>query len=350
MGRTILICCDGTGNEVEADESNVLRFARIAVQDNNQLVYYDPGVGTQGAPTLDFVSRQEILKILGMGIGSGVYDRIASAYRYLMRTYQTGDDLHIVGFSRGAYVARALAGLVAKIGILEQSRENLISYAIKLYMAPENAPIVTPFRDTFVAHRPVIKFLGLWDTVKSVYQFDPRRAAFTSVSLPLTFDNARVKTVRHAVALDERRRFYRTNLWTHKSQFTADQDVLQVWFAGVHSDVGGSYPDREGGLSKISLKWMVSEAIRVGLRIDEQRFRAVCPAEATPSVSAPDHLAPMHKSLAGLWWLLEWWPPFPRGKRRFVPDGALIHRSVANRMREKEGYTPYLPPDHLFID
>ncbi|MER8657283.1 DUF2235 domain-containing protein [Mesorhizobium sp. M0847] len=350
MGRNIVICCDGTGNDVEADESNVLRLERMLVRDDDQVTYYDPGVGTQGAPTLDFISRQELLRVLGMGLGMGAFDRIGSSYRFLMRTYRPDDRIYIFGFSRGAYVARALAGLVAKMGVLEASRENLVPYAMKLYAAPANAPIVAPFCDTFATYRPEIAFLGLWDTVKSVYQFDPRRAAFTSVSLPLTFDNSRVRVIRHAIALDERRRFYRTNLWIGHSQYTNDQDVRQVWFPGVHSDVGGSYPDAEGGLSKIALEWMVREARHAGVRIDQLVYDLVVPLRPVGPVSSPDHTAMLHNSLTGVWRLFEWWPPFPRGKRRFVPEGAFIHRSVANRIREVHGYRPYLPRGHVFVD
>lgn len=350
MSRNIVVCCDGTGNEVEPDESNVFRLARMLVRGDKQTVYYDPGVGTQGAPTLDFASRQELLKILGMGFGTGVFDRVASAYRFVMRTYSAGDRIFILGFSRGAYVARALAGLIAKIGLLEPLNDNLVPYAAKLYAMPGNAPFVAHFREAFATQRPHIRFLGLCDTVKSVYQFEPRRASFTKVSLPLTFDNARVETVRHAVALDERRRFYRTTMWTRESAFAHSQDVMQVWFPGVHSDVGGSYPEAEAGLSKLTLEWMVREAMACGLRIEQGRYDEIVPSAPRQGVSAPDHLAPLHRSLTGLWWILEVWPPFPFGRRRKVPEGALVHRSVERRMRDDPDYRPVLPPSHRFVD
>ncbi len=343
MGRNIVICCDGTGNEVSADETNVLRLARMVGGRDDQIYYYDPGVGTQGAPTLDFASRQEILKILGMGIGLGLFDRVGNAYRFLMRVYQPGDRIYIFGFSRGSYVARALAGVVAKLGILEASRDNLVPYAVKLYSVAGNAPVAKPFTQAFSAYRPDIHFLGLWDTVKSVFYFDPVRPGFTSLSLPYTFDNAKVRTIRHAIALDERRRFFRTNLWTGKSAFTDDQDVKQVWFAGVHSDIGGGYPEPGSGLSKITLKWMIREAQAAGLHIDGDIYAQVLPDVSTGTTAAPDAKAELHVSLRGLWKILEWWPPFPRGARRFVPEGATIHQSVHDRMRDIPDYRPYLP-------
>jgi uncharacterized protein (DUF2235 family) len=146
MGRNIVICCDGTGNEISADETNVLRLARMLTHNDSQIFYYDPGLGTQGAPTLDFASRQELLKILGMGLGWGLFDRVSQAYRFLMEAYQPGDEIYIFGFSRGSYVGRVLAGLVAKLGILERSRGNQIIYAIKLYSVTGNAKIVNPFK------------------------------------------------------------------------------------------------------------------------------------------------------------------------------------------------------------
>jgi uncharacterized protein (DUF2235 family) len=167
----------------------------------------------------------------------------------------------------------------------------------------------------------------------------------TRISLPYTFDNGVVDTIRHAIALDERRRFYRTNLWIDKSEFNDHQDTKQVWFAGVHSDIGGSYPELESGLSKISLAWMVREAKRSGLLIEEDVCDQILPQISTSSVAAADHRASIHKSLKGLWWLPEFWPPFPRGARRFVPSNALIHQSVFDRVRDVPEYRPYLPSD-----
>lgn len=341
--KTIVICCDGTGNEAKEAESNVLRLARMAVKDESQLVYYDPGVGTQGAPKLGSSTWQEIQKLLGLAMASGIYDKLGSAYRYLMDHYREGDQILLFGFSRGAFTARALAGLVAKLGILEPSRGNLIPYAIKLYMEPRNIGLAAKFSAAFCDRTKVpIHFMGLWDTVKSVFQFDPLSGSVKRVSLPRTFENDAVATVRHAVSIDERRCFYRTNLWT--ADVPPGQDVRQLWFAGVHSDVGGGYPELEGGLSKVSLRWLLDEAELAGLRLDTKRVREIVPPKATTRSSAPDPLGPLHDSLRGVWWVPEVLL-LKFGRRRTIADGALVHASVEQRIKNDPAYRPgNLPP------
>lgn len=150
MSKNVVVLIDGTGNEVGTDATNVLRLARMLVNDpTRQTFAYDPGVGTQGAPTSDFMSRQELVKMLGLGIGTGVYDKLGTAYRALVERYEPGDRLYFFGFSRGAYIARALAGMVAKLGILERGRDNLVPYAVKLYADPRNLPLAAAFSKTF---------------------------------------------------------------------------------------------------------------------------------------------------------------------------------------------------------
>lgn len=363
MSKNIVVLIDGTGNDVATHPTNVLRLARMLVNDSvRQTFAYDPGVGTQGAPTTDFMTRQELLKMLGLGIGTGVYDKLGTAYRALVDGHEPNDRIYIFGFSRGAYIARALAGMVGKLGILERGRDNLVPYAVKLYADPRNLPLAIAFSKTFCDRHPDVHFLGLWDTVKSVFQFEPRDLGFTSVVLPRTFANAKVRTVRHALAIDERRRFFRTNLWTKAVDALAPRDVKQVWFAGVHSDVGGGYRDQEGALSKISLSWMLREAAAVGLLIDEARRDAIL---GNGSLSQPNPLAEMHESLGGWWHLPEWVPKrsnpgpdrvqgkglhLPRGERRYIAEGSLIHASVFERLDAGIGYGPSNLPGSYGIE
>jgi uncharacterized protein (DUF2235 family) len=364
MAKNLVVLIDGTGNEVATNETNVLRLTRMLVNaPSRQAFIYDPGVGTQGAPTTDLMTQQELLKVLGLGIGTGVYDRIGTAYRALVEQYEPDDRLYLFGFSRGAYIARALAGLVGKLGILERGRDNLIPYAIKLYADPRNLSLAATFSRTFCDRHPEVHFLGLWDTVKSIFQFEPRDFTFTSVVLPRTFTNANVRTIRHALAIDERRRFFRTNLWSRPADApTGGQNVRQVWFAGVHSDVGGGYRDREGSLSTISLAWMVREAQVHGLLVDEGRRDEIL---GPGSPTQPDPLGTMHESLGGWWHVPELVPKWarlgpdrtarrklyiPRGEPRFISEGSIIHASVLERIDAAIGYAPSNLPSFYVIE
>ncbi|GLS42698.1 DUF2235 domain-containing protein [Methylobacterium brachythecii] len=354
MPKNIVVLIDGTGNDVASDATNVLRLARMLPESDQQKFVYDPGVGTQGAPTRDLVGRQLFVTTVDLGFGSGVYDKIATGYRAIIDRYEPGDRLYLFGFSRGAYVARALAGLIGKIGILERGRDNLVPYAVKLYAAPTNIGVSKTFTKTFCDRSADIRFLGLWDTVKSVFSVDLTTKRLTSVSLPRTFVNRSVSVVRHAVAIDERRRFFRPNLWSEAPTVGTATDAKQVWFAGVHSDVGGGYPIQHNALSSISLGWMVREAIEHGLLVDEIRRARVLKSVAGP-VSKPPHLAAMNDSLVGRWRYAEYFPKqgrpgpdgagrtgwyLPKGERRFIHEGALIHRSVIDRMTGGIGYDP----------
>jgi len=362
MPKNIVILVDGTGKELEHDASNVLRLARVLVYaPGQQLFHYDPGVGTQGAPSSDLMSRQELVKVLGLAMGHGVYDKIGVAYRYLMEHHEPGDRLFLFGFSRGAYIVRALAGLIGKVGILEKSRSNLVPYAIKLYADPTNLKLAHEFAETFCDRHPDIRFLGLFDTVKSVFRIEAGGREISSVVLPRTFSNPAVRIVRHALAIDERRRFFRTHRWAEGGEVAPSTDVKQVWFAGDHSDVGGGYPEVASGLSKLTLAWMLREAKACGLIVDADREAMMLGFKgAERSRATPDPMAPLHDSLGGWWHVPEWVPKvsrggptgrrrvrvyLPRGEPRFIPRGALLHQSVVERIDAGIGYRPVNLPE-----
>ena len=166
---------------------------------------------------------------------------------------------------------------------------------------------------------------------------------------------------RHAVAIDERRAFFRTNLWRRKADPPAGgpQDMKQVWFAGVHCDVGGGYPESESGLSKIALKWMLDEAVEKGLAVDDEKMATVLGNRSGGYVS-PDPTAAAHESLTRKWWPAEfifkrhwdsqqnvWRRRMNFGRRRTVPSGADVHRSVQAR---GAAYLKKLPPNINFVD
>ena len=383
--KSIFVCCDGTGNEFAAKDSpdgnsNVVKLYTALKLNVHQVAYYHPGVGTLGDPTKTGMARKWSV-IKGLAFGEGFQDNVLDAYRYLMQHYAADDKVYLFGFSRGAYTARALAGLLHGYGLLCRGNESHIPYAWQMYtekVATQkelNAHTIVPdttFRDTF-SHRDFsIHFIGLWDTVSSVGWIT------TPLRLLDMAQNSTIQRGRHAVSIDERRCFYQDNLWGKPiavdvpvvlrgkpgaASILAQQDLLQVWFSGVHSDVGGSYPQLESGLANITLKWMIDETRKAGAVFDEPRVRMVLgtpgPGEPTAETTA---LAPLyenpksftlHRSLESVWWLLELLPHryydkddssvkkrIPFGAYRKIPAGALVHPTVRSRFSTHPCYRP----------
>jgi uncharacterized protein (DUF2235 family) len=251
MPKKIVICCDGTGNQFGKQNSNVVKLYKMLVCNAEQIAYYHPGVGTVGARNALTQFARWWTQVIGLAFGYGISDNVADAYQFLMRTFQPGDELYLFGFSRGAYTARSLCGMLHCLGLLTNGNEALIPYAIRLIKGrPIDFAVAADFKKTFSLEcKP--HFVGLWDTISSVGW------VYNAVHFPYTTaaSNADFRLVRHAVSIDERRAFFRQNLFGQPHD--AQQDVQEVWFAGVHSDVGGSYPESESQLSQIALRWMV---------------------------------------------------------------------------------------------
>lgn len=373
--KSIFVCCDGTGNEFAAKDSldgnsNVVKLYTALRLDHKHVAYYHPGVGTLGDPTKEGLGRA-LSMVKGLAFGAGFEDNVLDAYRYLMQHYASGDRVFIYGFSRGAYTARALAGLLHGYGLLCRGNEGHIPYAWRMYteriatVKESNAHTLatdTTFRDTF-SHRDFsIFFVGLWDTVSSVgWITSPLRLLDMA-------QNPTIHRGRHAVSIDERRSFYQDNLWG-KPVPIADsatpklQDVRQVWFSGVHSDVGGSYPQPTSGLANITLNWMIEETKAACKGVDDTcfddaRVRMVLgtPGQGEPTAAnaalagiyeSPKLPAELHRSLTGVWWLLELLPHryydkddssvkmrIPMGAYRNIPKGSHVHPSVRERLKD----------------
>ncbi len=385
LPRNLIICCDGTANEPKAGgSSNVFRLVRLLRRQERQLVYYDPGLGTESSPSAQTAIAKVATKILGLAFGYGLSKNIADAYSYLMEHYQQGDRIYLFGFSRGAYTVRAIAGMLHTIGLLEQGSHNLIYYAIRLYrkqgtpkwadMGAFKGTLCRRIEDTGRYSVP-IHFLGVWDTVKSV------GLSSSSIRLQHTDTLPNVAGGRHAVSLGEKRRNYRHDLWTATGQ--ARGDFQAVWFPGVHSDVGGSYGPTERGLADAALEWMLDGAESHGLRVDRVQFEKGCARRrglarleraqeladksqdeawkklagelgdtltgakswtrklqkrfSEPDVAdlavaleadVTDRYERPHNPLFPIWWILGWW-------RRKLPERAWIHRGVVERIRRK---------------
>jgi len=362
MSRNLIVCFDGTNNQFGvAADTNVVRLVKsLERSPERQIVYYDPGVGTLPEPGLFTKAGKRISEIFGLAFGVGLISKIERAYAFLMHNWQPGDRVFLFGFSRGAYTARALAALLYMFGLLAPSHDNLLPYVMRLFRSSRRMldggnrhsasrfwQLCAEFRNTFAReaaldHRRCgVHFVGVWDTVSSVgWVWDP-------VRFPHTASNPGVAIVRHAVSIDERRSFFRANLFGADA---AGQDLQEVWFAGVHSDVGGGYPESAGGLWRESFKWMLDEAKAAGLLTDAQREQRVLTRTEPPKKPWAE---PQHESLTWKWWAAEFFPKLrynkgmkrrlPHlglGRRRSIEPGALIHPSVRQRLDEVESYAP----------
>ena len=357
MAKNIIICCDGTGNEFGEQNSNVVKLYRVLKLDDpaQQIAYYHPGVGTMGAKNALTAIGRWWTWFRGLAFGYGISENIADAYQYLMRNFQNGDQVFIFGFSRGAYTARALCGFLEMMGLLSSGNEGQIPYAMRLFkrndrsfwtrlafwkVPPDKFRVADSFQKTFCRDRQCKPhFVGVWDTVSSVGRIlDPLAHGR---GLPYTKKLKDVEVIRHAVSIDERRAFFRTNLVQELTDDGEARDIKQVWFPGVHSDVGGSYPEGESGLSKITLKWMLREAKAAGMVMDDDLAAALLGESAYYARPMPN--AMMHNSETIAWWAGEFLPRRgPRGpnlfRRRPIPEGARIHQSAFDRKRLVASY------------
>ena len=306
MPKNLIVCLDGTNNEFGKTNTNVVRLYQVLTADAAaQIAYYDPGVGTIGHPGAITRVAQKVTQTLGLAFGLGVTQNVEDAYRFLMSQYGVDDRIYIFGFSRGALEARALAGLLHRCGLLKPELTALVPYATRIFRSIGNEAVATQFQATF-ARAVRVYFLGLWDTVTSFGN------VWSPIAWPNTTNNPGVDKVRHAVALDERRAFFRQNRWA-QGDSTLGQNVRERWFTGVHCDVGGGHPVEESGLWKVSFTWMVDEAVQAGLEVDADKLSQVL---ALPNEDAENRSSPLHDSMAGLWplWYLAELVP----RRRYV--------------------------------
>jgi uncharacterized protein (DUF2235 family) len=364
--KNLVICCDGTSNEFARDRTNVVKlFYALNQSPDMQSVYYHPGLGTMEPPGALAVWERYGTRLLGLAFGYGLSADVRDAYMFLMNTYEVGDRIFLFGFSRGAYVVRAVASLVHAYGLIPRGNEALVPYAVRNLVAVsrkkseaavlEALQLAGEFKETFgAARRCLVHFVGVWDTVSSVGWID------NPLHLPFTSDNPSIVHGRHAVAIDERRAFFRSNLWRENPAMPAHgpTDAKQVWFPGVHCDVGGGYPETKSALSKVPLKWMLDEAVALGLLVDADRVARVL-GEAGQPFAKPDPAAPPHESLTWLWWPAEvvpkrhfdwanrsWERRLNLGRRRTIPPRSLVHSAA---LAQASRYADRLPNDHIIV-
>jgi uncharacterized protein (DUF2235 family) len=271
--KNLVVCCDGTWKKSDDKYvSNIEKIARAIDPtpdgDPAQIVYYTAGVGT-GATRFE--------RLAGGAFGLGLDAAIIGAYRFLALNYEHEDQVYVFGFSRGAYTARSLVGMIDAVGLLTPDGvvKNSLSTAIWLYRhrpaagekpSQEWASTMATFTPGCHHQKNVIvRFLGVFDTVGTlgVPGVSRRRYRFHNVAL-----TSQVVTARHALAIHERRRAFAPAVWTANKDATPD--VKQVWFDGVHSDVGGGYD--QSALADKALAWMSEEAKRAGLVFVDHRL------------------------------------------------------------------------------
>lgn len=271
MPRKIIISFDGTWNtpdpspEVDgSDSTNVWKLHdAILSHDANgveQSKWYEKGVGTKWYN-----------KLRGGAFGVGLSDKIQKGYAHLVDVYEEGDEIYVLGFSRGAYTARSLVGMIRNAGLVKREYRRRVAEAYSLYRTrdegadSENAKF---FRQKY-ARKVSIHFLGVWDTVgalgipvESFEWFNKAYYQFHDTEL-----SGIVRNAFHAIAVDEHRRNYRCTLWEPKNK--PNQRMEQAWFSGAHANVGGGYAGNP--LSDISLRWMMERAQECGLALDPNR-------------------------------------------------------------------------------
>ena len=299
MARNIVILLDGTSNQISGDRTNVLRLYGSLERSRRQLVFYQPGVGTFGLCGWWQRLKSKTRIVLGLATGAGIEDNVMEAYRFLVETHEFGDRIYIFGFSRGAYTARLLAGFLRIFGLVRPEQLQLVRYAWRAYArlgqpgTKDFAAEIGHFQKVLGGFGVRIEFLGLWDTVASVFDAKAGFPWLTTTQKAYTNENNRVKTVRHAVAIDERRTYFQPSLWEPGQLYefwsrddrrfvTIAQDFEEVWFAGCHGDVGGGYPDAKSGLAKIPFEWLYREAVAHGVRENEEVFELLTHGATTP--------------------------------------------------------------------
>ena len=375
--RRIIVLSDGTGNSAgKLFRTNVWRlYQAIEVADGSQITRYDDGVGT---------SSFKPLAILGGAIGWGLKRNIINLYMFIARNYEPGDDIYAFGFSRGAFTVRVLIKFILSEGIVDKyySEDDLRWKANQLYRRFRTrrktrfglATLGRAIRDMIIwvlakffrgtddavtSKIPdAIKFIGVWDTVDAyglpVYEL---KKGIDKYIWPLALEDreldARIKKARHAICIDDQRKTFHPLLWDESTtaepasvQESASERLLQVFFVGVHANLGGGYPD--DNLSYVPLNWMMKEAAKAGLRFDTAAIAQLA-ANANP-------FGTLYDSRRGLAAYYRYEPRHlvpPRDHQGAVIPYPKVHESVLVRMAfGTDAYAPLAFPydSHIVIE
>jgi uncharacterized protein (DUF2235 family) len=276
--KRIIVCSDGTWNKPGLSRNGVQTRTNVqkifeaicnSAEDNTkQIKFYDAGIGAEGSL---------YSKLLDGSTGRGLDENILDCYKFISWNYEQGDEIYLFGFSRGAYTSRSLAGLIYNSGLIKNNDLTLVHKAYEMYRNRDNVDL-SPKGSTAIAFRNAhcqpnvrIKFIGVWDTVGAlgipshIFQwYNEHRYAFHDPVL-----NSQVDFAYQALAIDENRKNFEPSLWEQNAdniKKNPNQVLEQTWFVGVHSNIGGGYPN--AGLSDISLEWMIEKAKATNLSFD----------------------------------------------------------------------------------
>ncbi|MBK7954212.1 MAG: DUF2235 domain-containing protein [Candidatus Accumulibacter sp.] len=326
--KRIVICADGTWNERDRIDkktgrrhpTNVTKVARgvlpQAADGTAQVVYYHEGVGTGGG--LD--------KFTGGAFGEGVEANIRALYRFIVYNYVEGDELFFFGFSRGAFTVRTLAGFMSYVNLVEKDDDYYVPeiYACYEKGVREGSPEWTKAFHNVRGTRPCppIRFVGVWDTVGALgapgligQLFNKDKYKYHQTGLM----NSPIQNAFHALAIDERRKPFAPDIWEKPAGWAGQLE--QAWFAGVHSNVGGSYaPD---GLANEALHWIVEKAENLGLEFDKPYLAHFLPCFNSV---LNDSMTAVYKVMG----------PNVRTLGRHAADGEALHQSAIDRKRLAE--------------
>lgn len=256
----LIVLFDGTWNDPE-DLTNVYQLSTMLEEDDGEIhqrFFYEPGVGTATGD-----------KLRGGLFGYGLSQNLLKGYDWLVKHYLEGDEIWVFGFSRGAYTARSMVGLIRKCGLLKTSTPDLLQRAETLYRdksaRPDGSECMA-FRQTY-SKEVRVHFLGVWDTVGALGIPGTMISENGFYAWHDTELSKIVSYAYHAMAIDEHREAYKVAMWTNEggSKKPENIDVEQRWFIGAHANVGGGYG--KDPLAGIALAWMLEKAHAAGLKL-----------------------------------------------------------------------------------
>jgi uncharacterized protein (DUF2235 family) len=328
MSKNIVLCADGTWNTphgatANVTDTNVRKLYLALTNAPSQLKYYDSGVGTDGTP---------IDHLTGGAMGEGLFQKVQDCYAFLENVYDPGDRIFLFGFSRGAFTARSVGGMIAGLGVPTINLDNQTVPEIFAAYRESDPDKKKQMRDQLAGayglQDVTVEMVGVWDTVGSLgipgiffNALNQNKYGFLDTTI-----HPCIMHGYHAVCIDERRAQFKPTLWTNSdgSPLPNNAQVEQVWFPGVHCDVGGSYPECE--LSDITLSWMMQKAKKHGLVFSSD-------AEAK-------YLQPPMSNVTGQahdeWKIIPWGLPEHRG----IPSVATMSNTVQARLDQDADYAP----------